>query len=423
MVEPLSDYAYVGSPDVSKTRFAALLIAAGSPAANEAGLIWEALRRGGVRPLPFLAHWNRESGMGANLSSVEVRYQTRNPGAVRSVQSAETGGVVVVTDKGPFVRYPSYEAAAYDWALRLRGAKYAGSGLHTVRQVLPKYAPAADGNSPETYIRSVLGFISRHLQEEPTMQIIDRTGTPNKWAGRDGHAVRAVVVHITDGDTAEGAVSWFNNPESGVSAHYVYDGHARVVYRVVGEADTAWANGRLVKPDASLAVVRRWQATGINPNKETVSIEKVGRPANGWTATEVDDVRRLAHDICRRHGLTPGRETIIGHSQLDSVNRARCPSLEAFQWETLWEPDGESDPDDAKLEAAYQADKDCLENKRFAGILTRHFPGLGDFNGKVLVCDGGVLGIYRGEVHELISRVIDDWVIASERDGTLRRLG
>jgi len=168
------------------------------------------------------------------------------------------------------------------------------------------------------------------------VEIIKRLTPINHWRGRDGHKVRAVVLHITDGDTAASAIDWFHNPKSEVSAHYVIDRDG-TVYQVVVEDDTAWTNGPIHAPNLIVPAVRRWQQYGINPNKETISIEAAGTPATGWSRQQLDVGRTLARDICHRYGLTPGRDTIIGHRDIDSVNKARCPSLTKEQWQFMWE--------------------------------------------------------------------------------------
>lgn len=250
------------------------------------------------------------------------------------------------------------------------------------------------------------------------MRIEDRLTPRNHWTGRDGHRVAAVVLHITDGDSADSAVGWFHDARSGVSAHYVYDGARRVAYRVVSEGDTAWANGLINRPNIGLAAVRRWVQQGINPNLETVSIEKTGRPARGWTAVELEDVRGLVRDICARHGLTPGPETVIGHKDIDSVNRARCPSLTPEQWAFMWGSEmATPDAADAAFDA-YATLHPELGQKRLpgAGTLKRAWAGT-----KVMGYERGFLAYVDGGVVDITARMLDDAVTYMEQDGSLGR--
>jgi N-acetyl-anhydromuramyl-L-alanine amidase AmpD len=177
------------------------------------------------------------------------------------------------------------------------------------------------------------------------LQIVDRLTPVNYSVGRGGHRVRAIVAHITDGETAAGAVGWFHSPASGVSAHYVVDRDGST-YRVVREQDTAWANGVMNKPNMTNAIVAGWVEDGTNPNSETVSIEAVGKPSQGWTTAQVAVVDLLVRDIADRWGVPISATTVIGHKDIDSVNRARCPSLTPAQWDTLRTP-AHMDPDQA----------------------------------------------------------------------------
>jgi N-acetyl-anhydromuramyl-L-alanine amidase AmpD len=166
------------------------------------------------------------------------------------------------------------------------------------------------------------------------MTVVERLTTSNCWPGRAGRAVEGVVLHVTDGDTAAGALSWFANPDSKVSAHYVVDRDG-TVYRAVREADTAWANGVVRRPNLTNPLIAGWARSGLNPNLVTVSVEAVGRPGAPWPAAQRAAVAGLIADLCRRHRLPLDRTHVIGHAELDSVSRAHCPGLAPEQWAAL----------------------------------------------------------------------------------------
>lgn len=65
--------------------------------------------------------------------------------------------------------------------------------------------------------------------------------SPN-YSSRAGTAVSAVTVHTTQGSYA-GAISWFQNPASQVSAHYVIRSSDGQVTQMVCEADKGWHVG------------------------------------------------------------------------------------------------------------------------------------------------------------------------------------
>lgn len=62
---------------------------------------------------------------------------------------------------------------------------------------------------------------------------------PNDYLWSDENIYEGLVLHGTAGG---GTVSWFQNPSSQVSAHYVVEQDGRIV-QMVSEDDTAWHNG------------------------------------------------------------------------------------------------------------------------------------------------------------------------------------
>src|SRR3990167_483820 len=83
---------------------------------------------------------------------------------------------------------------------------------------------------------------------------------------REGWKPDAICVHITDG-TTDATLSWFNYPNSRVSAHYLITEDS--VIQLVEETDQSWGAGLIVKPTAELVLER----PNINPNKYLINIE------------------------------------------------------------------------------------------------------------------------------------------------------
>lgn len=143
--------------------------------------------------------------------------------------------------------------------------------------------------------------------------------SPNFWAGRQGNAIKAIVLHGTAGG---GAVQWFANPASQVSAHYVVDVDGSIT-QCVREADSAWHAGVVTANSA--------YAGQPNPNLWTIGIEHVRDVTNtsAITPAQLAASTALVTDIVRRHGQL----TLIEHDQID-VGRV-CPGsgfpLAAFQ--------------------------------------------------------------------------------------------
>lgn len=118
--------------------------------------------------------------------------------------------------------------------------------------------------------------------------------------------VDIVVIHDIEG-SAEGAVRWFQNPRSQVSAHYVVGGpDGRTVWQQVKERDIGWHAGNR------------------DINSRSVGIEHEGfayRP--GFYSTALYEASaRLVRDITNRHNIPRDRAHIIGHFEVPS---ARIP--------------------------------------------------------------------------------------------------
>ena len=143
--------------------------------------------------------------------------------------------------------------------------------------------------------------------------------SPNFWAGRQGQTLKAIVLHGTAGG---GAVQWFSQTASQVSAHYVVDTDGTIT-QCVREADSAWHAGVVTANSA--------YASDPNPNLWTIGIEHVRDTTNtsAITPAQLAASTALVTDIVRRHGQL----ALIEHDQID-VGRV-CPGpgfpLAAFQ--------------------------------------------------------------------------------------------
>ena len=160
------------------------------------------------------------------------------------------------------------------------------------------------------------------------MNIIQKL-SPNFSAGRGGKKIIAIVNHQTAGQ-GPGALSWLCNPASKASAHYLVlrDG---TVYQLVKDQDTAWHAGGVNKPSWAL-----YDST--NPNRYTIGIEHECYPAVGGdgnlTEAQYQATLALHRQLIKAHGIPVDRDHIIGHYQIDRVNRPNCPG-KAFPWDRL----------------------------------------------------------------------------------------
>lgn len=155
--------------------------------------------------------------------------------------------------------------------------------------------------------------------------------SPNHDAGRGGHAIRAVVMHISQGSYGSG-VSWLTNPQSGVSAHFIVS-EAGEVTQMVDLTNTAWANGlaytagRWVNSRGKV-VAPRWELIepGVSPNRTTVSIELAGYTDRPRPGAQIAAATALLAWVGGQASLRYAvGTTLIGHSWLDNIDRPQCP--------------------------------------------------------------------------------------------------
>lgn len=74
---------------------------------------------------------------------------------------------------------------------------------------------------------------------------IQWVGSPNFNRRRSSNDITAIVIHATANTTLQGVISWFNNPNAQVSAHYTIGKDGRIVQHV-RDSDRAWHAGRSV---------------------------------------------------------------------------------------------------------------------------------------------------------------------------------
>lgn len=144
--------------------------------------------------------------------------------------------------------------------------------------------------------------------------------SPNFSVGRQGHKPIGIVIHIMDG-SLDGTDGWFLSKVSAVSAHYGI-GKSGEVHRYVKEENTAWHTGRVRNPSWLLLNL------GTNPNLETIAIEHEGLEGDVWPEAQKDASATLIADICSRWDIPIDRQHIIGHYEINSVNRPNCPAVD-----------------------------------------------------------------------------------------------
>lgn len=166
------------------------------------------------------------------------------------------------------------------------------------------------------------------------MPLARRNFTP----GRHGHRYAASVQHIADGYASlEGLHSWFSRVTSqqdpGSSAHaYIRRNGTGAQY--ISAYDSAWANGPVNRPDLSVGWLADAIRRGINPNDLTFTIEHEGKPGDVMTEPQYQLSLKVNRWALATAGIKPSNQTLVGHNQIDDVNRHYCPGP-SFPWARL----------------------------------------------------------------------------------------
>lgn len=149
--------------------------------------------------------------------------------------------------------------------------------------------------------------------------------SPNYTPGRNGRKPIAIVDHITAG-LMPGCLSWMQNPVAKASAQYLIT-KAGQIYQLVKEEDTAWHAGEVRKPSWKLY-------DGTNPNRYTIGIEHEALAGEGLTEPQYQASLWLHGQLIDRWAIPINRDRIIGHYEIDAVNRPNDPG-KAFPWDRL----------------------------------------------------------------------------------------
>ncbi|MFE7628535.1 N-acetylmuramoyl-L-alanine amidase, partial [Streptomyces sp. NPDC057509] len=119
---------------------------------------------------------------------------------------------------------------------------------------------------------------------------------PNNYATGRTAAIDKVVVHVTQGSYA-GSISWFQDPVSEVSAHYVVRSSDGQITQMVRDADTAY------------------HARSANASALGIEHEGFIDDPSWFTDSMYRSSAALTAYLCDRYGIPKDRAHIIGHSE------------------------------------------------------------------------------------------------------------
>lgn len=145
--------SFVHAPRISKQQFVQILVDGRSPAAADGPLMYRAIASVGVDPAVALAFFKHESGFGRY--GLCATHDLKNMGNVRTAYNKMRGREIVISGRGNFFKFDSWEVGALDWAEHMRYRYGDENGLTCVETAVPIYAPTADNNKPQVYIQAV----------------------------------------------------------------------------------------------------------------------------------------------------------------------------------------------------------------------------------------------------------------------------
>lgn len=170
---------------------------------------------------------------------------------------------------------------------------FLAQGLRTTVAGGEKVTVTSRPVSPEKGALATAGVTAASPDYPPALWV--PASTANYASGRSA-AIDKVVVHVTQGSYA-GTISWFQNPASQVSTHYVVRSSDGQVTQMVRDSDTAWH--------------------ARNTNSSSLGIEHEGwvDDPSWFTDTMYRSSAALTRYLCDRYGIPKNRTHVIAHSE------------------------------------------------------------------------------------------------------------
>lgn len=138
-----------------------------------------------------------------------------------------------------------------------------------------------------------------------------------------GSSINFYFVHYVATGTYQGAIDWFKNCTSQVSAHYVVRNSDGEVSQVVAEENRAWSQGVTAYNDQGIGVEHEVLATNLAM----------------WDSDPMlTGAANLCVNVCNRYGISKtrrvnnGDRAIYGHSDVKATS---CPNLTTARWNSF----------------------------------------------------------------------------------------
>jgi len=116
--------------------------------------------------------------------------------------------------------------------------------------------------------------------------------------------INKIIIHVTEGSFSS-SVSWFQNPSSGVSSHYIVSDNGSTIYQMVDEKDIAYHAGNLQYNDNSIGI----EVTGYS-----------NTDGSWFSPAILTEIANICICECNYWGIAKNRVNIIGHNQVPDPN-------------------------------------------------------------------------------------------------------
>lgn len=135
-----------------------------------------------------------------------------------------------------------------------------------------------------------------------------------------------VIIHVTEG-SYNGAINWFQNPTSNVSAHYVVRSSDGFVTQMVRGKDIAWHAGNGAVNNRSIGIEHEAITTGSNPTSWfTDAMYRSSADLVRWLTTTYGIPRYHDPNVTPSTDLSTITPGILGHKQV-RIGGTACPSV------------------------------------------------------------------------------------------------
>lgn len=140
------------------------------------------------------------------------------------------------------------------------------------------------------------------------------------------YPLQYIIIHVTEG-TFAGAVGWFKNATSDVSAHYVVRSSDGFIYQMVRNKDIAWHAGNSPVNARSIGIEHEAITTGSNPTSWfTDAMYRSSADLTRWLTTTYGIPRTHDPNQTPTTDVTQIAPGLLGHKQV-RVGGTSCPSI------------------------------------------------------------------------------------------------